>query len=425
MKLTFAMMALAFAFIILSVSPIGIFAFSAAPSFQASHNISNDAGKAQFPSIANVRSNVYVAWTEQSRGVYFSMSSNDGVSWSTGLKLSLAGGTADYPIITAMGSEIYVVWSQSTASGKPMQVYFSASSDNGALFSTPVIIDNTPTTSSLTPVIASSGSNIVVGWIASTHSYVRTSTNNGATWGSVLSLASNHEPEVAISGNNIYAVSDGGHFAISHDAGSTWVIKSIGTDSEPWIAASGSNVYAAWETKSTSSKIYVLVSNDNGNTFTTKVLTTTLPNSWNPMVAAFGSKAYVAIQEYPGVTKANIWIYVSSNSGASWNAPVSLSGSGSVLSYPFEVATSDGQNVYVMWGQQLSSTTWVSRISYSGDGGSSWSTAPGIDVSNNPSGSAATNNDIATGAIASDGTHGLSVWQYVSGTTSQIYFSGS
>jgi len=424
-KLTYAIIAMTFAFMILSFSPVGVFALSGAPVFLAAHNISNDAGTAQFPNIANVGSSVYAAWTEQSRGIYFSVSSNDGVSWSPGAKLSLSGGTAAYPLLSAIGSDVYVVWSQNTASGKPMQVYFSASSDSGAHFSTPIIIDNTPTTSSLTPVIAASGTNVAVGWIASTHSYVRTSTNNGGSWGSVLSLSSNHEPQVAISGNNVYAISDGLRFAVSHDAGSTWVIKSVGGGSEPWIAASGSNVYAAWETKGTASKVSVLVSNNNGNTFTTKVLTTTLPDSWNPMVAAFGSKAYIAIQEYPGVSKANIWIYVSTNNGGSWNAPVSLSGSGSVLSYPFNVATSDGTNVFVMWGQQVSSTNWVSRVSYSGDGGNTWTSAPGINVSNNPSGAAATNNDIATGALTSDGSHGLAVWQYVSGTTSQIYFSGS
>jgi len=341
------------------------------------------------------------------------------------VKLSLPGGTAGYPMLSAVGSDVYVLWSQNTASAKPMQIYFSASSDNGIHFSTPVVIDTTTTLSSLTPVVASYGSNIVVGWTASVHSYIRTSLNGGGTWGSVLSLSSNHEPQVAISGNNVYAISDGGHFAVSHDAGSTWTMKSIGTDSEPWIAASGSNVYAAWETKSTSSKVWVLVSNDDGNTFATKVLTTTLPNSWNPMVAAFGSEAYVAIQEYPGVSKANIWIYVSSNSGRSWSAPVSLSGSGSILSYPFNIATSDGINVFVMWGQQVSSGNWASRVSYSADGGTTWTTAPGINVSNNPSGAAATNNDIATGSIASDGTHGLAVWQYVSGTSSQVYSTAS
>jgi hypothetical protein len=90
------------------------------------------------------------------------------------------------------------------------------------------------------------------------------------------------------------------------------------------------------------------------------------------------------------------------------------------------VVSSDGTNVFVAWSQHSNPTTWTFRVAYSANGGATWTAAPGVNVSQNPSGTqAASNSDLANGAIASFGTHCYAVYQLTSGATSQVYFASS
>ncbi|MDA4130966.1 MAG: glycoside hydrolase [Thaumarchaeota archaeon] len=402
----------------------------ASQSFGAPFNLSNDSKFARFPNVASNGNNVFVAWTEGAGGVVFRSSSDGGATWNppltqAALRISNHGGTTMYPLISVSGSNVYVTWSQSIGT-TGLQVLEATSTNNGLGFKAPVQITS-GSGGSITPVIASSGSLIALGYVTGTHSFVVSSGDAGATWKKPFQLSNNHEPQVAVSGNNVYAVADKNAIAVSTDGGSSWTTHIFSpSGSEPWIAASGSNVYIAWETKGTASKVYVATSTNNGGSFTTKLLTSTLSNSWAPMIAAFNNKVYIAILQHPGVTSADIWIYTSTNNGATWSNPTSLSGTGHVVGFPVSVATSDGQNIFVMWGEQVSSNNWVARVGASGDGGTSWTQAPGINVSNNPSGNAAQGNDIATASIASSGSRGFAAWEYdTSPTNAQIYFSSS
>src|SRR5579872_2944164 len=154
-------------------------------------NLSNDTYQAHYPMIASVGSNVYVAWTEESHGIYFRSSSNNGLMWtpSTSLpakKLSLnGGGSASYPVISANGSNVYVAWPE-TKSGLG-QIFVAASKDNGISFSSPKAV-SVFGYNSVTPVIASAGGNVYVAWRQTTVSTgsayieIATSNDNGATW---------------------------------------------------------------------------------------------------------------------------------------------------------------------------------------------------------------------------------------------------
>jgi hypothetical protein len=81
--------------------------------------------------------------------------------------------------------------------------------------------------------------------------------------------------------------------------------------------------------------------------------------------------------------------------------------------------------MFVAWFQQKSLGFWVMRVAYSADCGSMWTPAPGINVSNNSIGEAGKNSDVVTDAISDFGIHCYVAWQYMSGTTNQIYFSSS
>jgi hypothetical protein len=193
-------------------------------------------------------------------------------------------------------------------------------------------------------------------------------------------------------------------FAVSHNSGKTFTMSSLAAGSEPWIVATGSNVYAAWETKGHQSKVWFLSSTDSGTHLNTKVISNNMPDSWNPMVQAIGSKVWVGIQELGG--KAQNWILTSTNGGSTLTSK-SLTGTGHEDGFIFNIATTDGTNVFAMWLQN-SGSSWNAMVAYSGNGGSTWSVAN--------IGQSDANNDVARGSISSNGASGFAAWQHNSAT---------
>ncbi len=401
------------------------------PLFSNPVNLSNDTAKAMYPNVQSVGSHVYVAWTEQSGGIKFRESSDKGKAWNPTITISPPVGTTQYPMISANGSNVYVVWSQ-TVEKTGNQLLFASSSNYGASFNSAIQIS--PKNSSdnyITPVIASQGINVYVAFIdnQNAYSYVVASSNNGLNWTKPFLVSTYHEPQVYAWGDNAYVISDYG-LAMTHNNGSSWTMPKIKgcCGHEPWIWGFGSNVYGVWETKN-QSKVYVIVSNNNGKSWKGPTfLTTTLRDSWTPIVGAYGNSAWVAEREYPGGSKGQVWVYTTANGGKNWSSPISLSGKGakgSAETFPFTISSSDGKNVFVTWSQQISTGYWVLRVSYSSNGGTSWTAPPGIDVSQNKNGEAGTETDIPTAAISSYGTHCYATWEYMNGTSNQIYFAHS
>jgi hypothetical protein len=146
------------------------------------------------------------------------------------------------------------------------------------------------------------------------------------------------------------------------------------------------------------------------------------------MVAAYGSSIWVAWHNNPGGNKAQEWVTTSTDNGSSFSTPTSISGTGHWVGWPWEISTTDGLNVFIIWPQQLTASPdhWVIRVSYSSNGGTNWSPAPGIDASNNVNGEAAPENDVANAAISSFGATAYAVWQFTATSgTNQIYFAAS
>ena len=282
------------------------------PVFGAPVNLSNDSRIAKSPNIQNVGSHIYVAWTEQSGGILFRASPDGGVTWSppltsSGLKISPAG-VAGAPLISANGTHVYVVWSQTV--NKVAQVFFAASSNFGVAFA-PAVELTTGTSGANTPVVASWGTTVYVAYdnISTSESYVLASTRAGAagSWTKPTGYGAFHEPQLAAWRLNGYAVSNQG-LATSHNKGATWTNETVPggntsglppSMSESWIAAWGTSVYVFYETKgdvcSTCGQVNYTLSHDSGNTWSREqTLSTTLPDSWAPQVAAFGSKVWVS-----------------------------------------------------------------------------------------------------------------------------------
>ncbi len=404
-------------------------------SFTTPVNLSNDGSAAVYPAVSNVGSYVYATWSEKTGGILFRVSSDGGTTWAPPLtsaakKISTLSGTAEFPIMCSVGSAVYITWSQ-TVGSTGLQVFVASSTDNGNTFSVHQLSSGSPPNGWITPACAAASSNAYVTYASNqptNTSRVASTSDYGAHWSTPVIYGHSLEDQVAAAGNYAYAYSNRA-LAVTSNAGASWrlaIYNRTLLGDEGQIAASGSNVYLSTQTKTTHGVVRGYFSNDYGQKFHDILnMTTTLYDSWEPMVGAYGSSAWISLIEYPGGSKAQIWVETTNDGGTSWSNPVSLSGSGHDVTYPETVATSDGQNVFVVWSQELSSGYWVLRVGYSSDGGSTWTSAPGINVSQNTKGEAGFQLDLATAAISAYGTHGFAVWQYMNGGSNQVYFSHS
>jgi len=254
-------------------------------------------------------SNVYVLWwasgytedTKSRDGLFFRKSSDNGTTWS-GIKLI----TRDLPswvMMVASGSNVYIVWTRPWGAGVGMglgagvgmglgtgEIFFTASTDFGNTFSTPVRIGeekaNVYGEADLNPYVAASGNNVYVAWYdlslsrAGGEIFFRASHDNEASFDPPLGTpprnlsntpGESQTPRIAASGNYTYVVwADFNQtllgsrhepplpgedieifFRKSSDNGTTWsdarnLSHNPGTSALPSIAASDSNVYVAW-----------------------------------------------------------------------------------------------------------------------------------------------------------------------------------
>ena len=434
---------------------------AATPVFSPAINLSNDAGVAKDATISNSGQNVYVAWTESSKGVFFRESSNGGSTWtppttSSALKISPKGGVAQFPVMFTQfqqvtSGDVYVTWAQTVtqANGsKILQIFVAASTNNGVSFTTTQLSHNA-TNSENTPAIGAWGANVCVSWFSAKSAkgnggiYVSCSTNNGATWSAakdVINPSRNGESEIVIYQNNVYLVADGIDFTASYNAGASWSPwvnlfqapfsqTSIYYGREPWLAAYGNLVSVVWEANSTTSGISYhdqgRASTDGGKTWgITQNITDPLKDNWEPENVAYASSVFMT---FHGLGNNGIYATSALNVNSetpTWTKPVLLSPTKLTSSFG-HIFTSDGANIFVMWGQEIStgSSTWDAYVAYSGNSGSTWSSP--INISNNAAGVAAGNQDVTLFALTSNGAHCFAAWTYTKGATSQIYFAGS
>jgi len=215
------------------------------------------------------------------------------------------------PMATS-GNNLYVTW----WTNKPVnsEVMFKASNDGGQTFGKKINLSNSPGYSSVA-AIAVSGNNVHVAWLENgttslwCNLVVRTSTDNGQTFGPIVSLWPANETanipqstlkvlkahpvndtgevHIAAQGDNVYVVAKGAentlsnyythdvYLKTSNDNGKTFG-KDINLSNSPGIdsnrtelSASGNNVYVTWWEKPPNGidQPLMKISKDNGHTF--------------------------------------------------------------------------------------------------------------------------------------------------------------
>jgi hypothetical protein len=478
--------------------------------------LSGSATNAKEPAVSTSSNGqyVYVAWTQGSQGIYFTVSSNGGSTWSSPLKISTTRGSAQFPVmITGDGYEsvnqgdVYVSWAQTVS--QALQIFVASSTDNGVPGSWTV--KQVSTAGGITPALAAAGSDVYVTWnqnsacpVTSLNPlnettglgesacvYVDSSTNNGTTWSAPVELnpSTGGEAQVVASGNYAYVVADLQYFSSYNVTNSTWDANTtsptgwstpiqyyyyytydpsspstscplsltlppgclLSYGREPWVAASGLDVYLTWEAVNLSSTTglysdYGITSTDGGlnwypgtcnsvtcpgseltdlpptiNNASQQVpfsVSKQAPDTWEPENVALNSTAFLTFHSLQGQ---GVFVTSTTNNGSSWSKPVQVNAGMKGTSAFGHIFTSDGTNVWVMWGQVKSPSVWNAYVSYSGNSGGNWS-AP-LDISNNAAGVAAGNQDVTLFWVSSIGATCFAVYTYTSGGTSQVWFT--
>jgi hypothetical protein len=210
-------------------------------TFERSIYLANNTGLQGFPQIAAAGSHVFAVWHDASNGIKFARSTDNGASFEEAIELdegtdTLEGNTegTDYssfnPQIVTRADDVFVVWisrSHDTKEVEPesQDVVFRRSTDNGATFEGIINLskDNDMSANIRIEAAPGEGNNIYIAWQNATKLVgdrlpdfltdvvFRRSTDNGATFDSIINLSNNTgwsaKPQIAVSDNdNIYAV---------------------------------------------------------------------------------------------------------------------------------------------------------------------------------------------------------------------------
>jgi hypothetical protein len=117
---------------------------------------------------------VFVAWQDDTpvtgsgsaAEIWLRASSNYGASFGSAIRISTNTGQSAYPSVVAVSSYVYVAWQDSTpisGSGTAAEIWSRVSSNNGASFGSAIRI-TTNTGNSWYPSVAASGSYVYVSW---------------------------------------------------------------------------------------------------------------------------------------------------------------------------------------------------------------------------------------------------------------------
>ena len=360
--------------------------------FEPTITLSRTAGFSFEPRISASGNNVYVVWTDNSEGtndIYFARSINNGLSFDPVINLSKdMPGMAGVPHIASSGSNVYIVWRDTTPGNA--DIFFSRSTDNGMTFENNVNLSNNSGISGL-PQIAAAGNAVYVVWQDTTPGnddiLFRASVDNGVTFGDIPNL-SNHpgysfEPRITAEGNNVYIVWTGrlpegfmvffkssldngrtfGHkldlsqLAAGGQGGPTFAVTLLGPSTNPVIGASENNVHVAWrDNRFGNEEIFYSRSENGGANFTVPInLSNTSGYSSEPKIRVGGNNVFIAWADHTFGGNPEILLRGSLDSGTAFSETLNLSNNTGNSGFPELGTTGSGamalarNNLYVIW----------------------------------------------------------------------------
>jgi len=206
----------------LSLFTVSALATRAQVVFSPPKDISNSSAGTQFQQIAvDASGNINVAWLDSSPGplaaaVFYSRSSDGGLTFSTPLTISHSGSGAFNPGIAAgPNGNVYIIWIERSPGSSSIGVFFSRSIDGGTTFSAPQAISNAGADARLGQMIVDARGNIHVLWTDNSPGnyagFFSHSSDGGATFSAPLNLSndttvSSFNPNAQIAGDSSGAI---------------------------------------------------------------------------------------------------------------------------------------------------------------------------------------------------------------------------
>jgi len=253
-------------------------------------NLSLDDNKeSQNPSIACSGQNVHVVWEDyrsnNQYNIYYKRSVDGGITWDDGLgnvgqdrqlTFGIWPATDVLPYIAADEDGVHLIYTTWTTGFGRWETMYLNSTDNGASWSSPVMLSQEDAWHSDGQAIAVNGSGgIHVVWWETKYGNqeigYRNSTDNGATWNPEVRLTfdANHsqQPDIVVNDSHVFVTwmddrdhydwtgSTSGAFELyykeSFDGGGSWgpetrLTYAVNNSIQPWVAMNADYIHVAW-----------------------------------------------------------------------------------------------------------------------------------------------------------------------------------
>ena len=269
---------------------------------------------------------VHIVWSDDRDGnfeVYYKVSTDNGVTWGTDIRLTNSSGYSGGPSIVSTPSATHVVWNDNRDGNH--EIYYKRGDGAGSTWDPEVRLTST-NERSVHPCLALSGNNVHLVWVESFYINYKRSIDNGNSWDTEIQLSQPSDymeasqlPSIAASGTDVhvvwmdnrdYSTSGQGIFkyrlfyASSKTSGTTWSAEqAISTDwssrGQPSIGIhEGDYIHVVWESKPsdtpTNDAIYYLRSFDKGDSWDQRVtLTTSTEELDRPSLSISGNTMHV------------------------------------------------------------------------------------------------------------------------------------
>jgi len=277
------------------------------------------------PSVAvDPKGAIEVVWWAKGFGeVYFSRSTDGGKNFSKAVNISNTPLGSDHPAIAVdANGAINVVWDDSSLVPFRPEILFTRSTDEGATWSAPKNISNTPTTSSSRANIAvDNKGGISVVWVDGGRVLFTRSADGGLTWLEPKSVSGQHGP------NGLYSP------AVTVDR--------------------GGGIYIAWSVANALS--FITRSMDSGATFSSPISISAEKPTLNPNLAVDQAGTIYAVWSDASSGTLQVLFAWSKDRGDTFSPPVNISRSGRILALEPRIAVDPNGMIWVAWTQIFSS----------------------------------------------------------------------
>lgn len=283
--------------------------------------LTGDTGKSWFPSIAVANGVVHLVWVDTRDGpngeIYHLRSTDNGITWSSEMRMSFDTARSEYPCIGTSGSDVHLVWRDNRDSRFSYEIYYRKSTDGGITWSSEIRL-TTASGIKWDPAIAVAEEVVHLVWgdnrDGEWNVYYKRSTDRGETWGSDVRLT-----------DNVFA--------------QQW----------PCVAVDDSIVVVAWQdNEDVDGELWCRFSFDRGETWEEPVRVSSgsaQPGLWSPSICFSKPNIHLV---WPDGRDGNFEIYYarSSDLGQTWEE-VRLTQDDAVSNYPS--VCSAGDMVHIVW----------------------------------------------------------------------------